>query len=91
MKGPGDFDRKPMIARDLQALPEHPTIIAKGAHVTPDIARPSSRALRLMPSAEEQRTRLIRRHPVASVLADAVTAGSLAERRELCAKRTGVL
>ena len=62
-EGPGDFDRKPMIYQDLRTFPEHPMIIAEGAHLTPDIAVPSSQALWLMPSEAEQHIRLVRRHP----------------------------
>ncbi|MFD2077745.1 hypothetical protein [Actinopolymorpha cephalotaxi] len=60
--GPGDFDRGPMVSADLLSLP-WPLVVVEGALVTPDLAGPSSNAVWLMPSQEEQRARLERRNP----------------------------
>lgn len=60
--GPGDFDRGPMIREDLLSLP-WPLVVVEGTLVTPDLARPPGHALWLMPSQEEQRARLEKRHP----------------------------
>lgn len=60
--GPGDFDRGPMVREDLRSL-SWPLVVVEGALVTPDLARPSSNAVWLVPSQEEQRARLERRNP----------------------------
>ena len=60
--GPGEFDRGPMIRDDLLSLPR-PLVVVEGALITPDLATPSSNAVWLMPSQEEQRARLEKRHP----------------------------
>lgn len=60
---PGNFDRGPLIATDLNELahtaPSAGTIV-EGALITPDFA-PLSRSIWLMPSLAEQRRRLIDR------------------------------
>jgi hypothetical protein len=60
--GPGDFDRGPMIRADLLALP-WPLVVVEGALVRPDLATATGNAVWLMPSQEEQRARLEKRHP----------------------------
>jgi hypothetical protein len=60
--GPGDFDRGPMIRADLLSLPR-PLVVIEGALVTPELAEPSSNAVWLMPSQDEQRARLEKRQP----------------------------
>ncbi|GAB3404755.1 P-loop nucleotide/nucleoside kinase family protein [Flindersiella endophytica] len=60
--GPGDFDRGPMIREDLLAMP-WPLVVVEGAFVSPELARPAGHAVWLMPSQEEQRARLEKRHP----------------------------
>lgn len=59
--GPGDFDRKPMILEDIDALPVRTPVVVEGAFVTPGMA--GAQALWLMPSQAEQRTRLQQRNP----------------------------
>jgi hypothetical protein len=60
--GPGEFDRGPIVRDDLLSLP-WPLVVVEGALVTPDLATPTGNALWLMPSQDEQRARLARRHP----------------------------
>ena len=60
--GPGDFDRGPMIGADLRLLP-WPLVVVEGALVSPDLATAAGNAVWLMPSQQEQRARLERRHP----------------------------
>jgi hypothetical protein len=60
--GPGEFDRGPMICEDLLSLP-WPLVVVEGALVSPDLASPMGNAVWLMPSQEEQRARLEKRHP----------------------------
>lgn len=61
-EGPGDFDHGPMICEDLRSLPS-PLVVVEGALVRPDLTTPMEHAVWLMPSQEEQRARLERRHP----------------------------
>ncbi|MET9019572.1 hypothetical protein ABZV93_06290 [Actinopolymorpha sp. NPDC004070] len=61
-EGPGDFDRGPMIFEDLRSLPG-PLVVVEGALVTPGLAASTGNAVWLMPSQEEQRTRLEKHHP----------------------------
>ncbi|MEQ7124888.1 hypothetical protein ABN034_10225 [Actinopolymorpha sp. B11F2] len=51
-----------MIREDLMSLP-WPLAVVEGALVTPDLAGPTGSAVWLMPSQEEQRARLEKRHP----------------------------
>lgn len=60
--GPGDFDRKPMIMEDIRSLPVA-SVVVEGAFVTPLMAGVAENAVWLMPSREEQLTRLERRNP----------------------------
>ncbi|GAA2758286.1 shikimate kinase [Actinopolymorpha rutila] len=67
-RGPGHnlYDRAPMIADDLRALPVYPLVVAEGGPITPAMVtstRTSGRAVWLMPSREVQHDRLSRRHP----------------------------
>lgn len=60
---PGDFDRGPLISADLDQLATEPPaagVVVEGALITPDLA-PLSRSVWLMPSAAEQRRRLVAR------------------------------
>ncbi|MFI5733108.1 hypothetical protein ACIA49_23535 [Kribbella sp. NPDC051587] len=61
--GPGDFDRKPMIMDDLEALRAGVVVLVEGAAITPTMAGTADNALWLMPSQDEQLARLQRRHP----------------------------
>lgn len=61
--GPGDYDRGPMILEDLNSLPSNPVVVVEGALVTPEMARPRSQAVWLMPSQQAQRARLEKRNP----------------------------
>lgn len=60
--GPGDFDRRPMIIEDIQALPERTTVV-EGAFVTPTMAGVGRNSVWLMLSGEEQLARLEHRNP----------------------------
>ncbi|TCC01568.1 AAA family ATPase [Kribbella soli] len=59
--GPGDFDRRPMIIEDIQALPV--SVVVEGAFVTPAMAGVAENAVWLMPSKDEQLARLEGRNP----------------------------
>lgn len=59
--GPGDFDRKPMILEDIDALPVRTPVVVEGAFVTPGMA--GAQAIWLLPSQAEQRARLQHRNP----------------------------
>ncbi|TCC46838.1 hypothetical protein E0H75_27760 [Kribbella capetownensis] len=61
--GPGDFDRRPMILEDIHSLPVNTSVVVEGAFVTPTVAGVAKNAVWLMPSREEQLTRLEHRHP----------------------------
>jgi hypothetical protein len=60
--GPGDFDRRPMIIEDIESLSVD-TAVVEGAFVTPTMAGVAENSVWLMPSRDEQLTRLQRRHP----------------------------
>lgn len=64
-RGPGQrfYDREPMTIDDLRALPLAPLTVADGGHLTPAMALHGGTAVWLLPSREEQRTRLAARHP----------------------------
>lgn len=62
-RGPGSYDRTPMIVEDLRSLPTSPLVVAEGGAMTPAIAKPKSHAVWLVPSQEVQRARLEQRHP----------------------------
>ncbi len=57
------YDRAPMIADDLRALPASPLVVAEGGPITPAMVTVPGRAVWLMPSREVQHERLRRRHP----------------------------
>ena len=59
--GPGDFDRRPMIIEDVEALDT--SVVVEGAFVTPAVAGVGENAVWLMPSKEEQLVRLEGRNP----------------------------
>lgn len=59
--GPGDFDRRPMIIEDVQAVKT--SVVVEGAFVTPAMAGVAENAVWLMPSKEEQLVRLEGRNP----------------------------
>ncbi|HEY3556438.1 MAG TPA: hypothetical protein VGL05_03205 [Kribbella sp.] len=61
--GPGDFDRKPMILEDVEALGVRTPVVVEGAFVTPALAGVDGNAVWLMPSRAEQLTRLQHRNP----------------------------
>ncbi|TDX03628.1 hypothetical protein EV647_1872 [Kribbella sp. VKM Ac-2566] len=61
--GPGDFDRRPMIVEDVQALPVGTSVVVEGAFVTPAMAGVAENAVWLMPSKDEQLARLEGRNP----------------------------
>ncbi|WP_410790114.1 AAA family ATPase [Kribbella sp. C-35] len=61
--GPGDFDRRPMIIEDIQALPGETSVVVEGAFVTPTMAGVAENAVWLMPSKDEQLARLEGRNP----------------------------
>lgn len=61
--GPGDFDRKPMILEDIEALPVRTPVVVEGAFVTPAMAGVDGNAVWLMPSRAEQLARLQHRNP----------------------------
>jgi hypothetical protein len=66
---PGDFDRKPMIHADLSGLAaENPAAgsVVEGALITPGMG-PGDRSVWLMPSAAEQRRRLVDRSGTADI------------------------
>ena len=59
--GPGDFDRRPMIIEDVQAVKT--SVVVEGAFVTPVMAGVGENAVWLMPSKDEQLVRLEGRNP----------------------------
>jgi cytidylate kinase len=61
--GPGDFDRRPMIIEDVEALPGETSVVVEGAFVTPAMAGVAENAVWLMPSKDEQLARLEGRNP----------------------------